>query len=104
MLWLYLDCCRSTTKSVHFILVKDKYTLEKLTHLPINCIVRLHGVPVSIICDQGLLFISHFWRVLQRGLGTQWNMSMTFQPKSDGLRGSLGVRGYASSSVIDFCG
>ena len=37
------------TKSAHFILVKVTYNAEKLAKLYISEIVRLHGVPYSII-------------------------------------------------------
>ena len=52
------------TKSAHFIPVRVKYTAEKLAELYISQIVRLHGVPVSIISDRGSLFTSHFWKAL----------------------------------------
>ncbi|XP_069147133.1 uncharacterized protein [Solanum lycopersicum] len=40
------------TKSAHFILVKMTYNAEKLAKLYISEIVRLHGVPLSIISDK----------------------------------------------------
>ncbi|XP_069144521.1 uncharacterized protein [Solanum lycopersicum] len=40
------------TKSAHFILVKMTYNTEKLAKLYISEIVRLHGVPHSIISDR----------------------------------------------------
>ena len=68
------------TKSSHFILVRVKYMTEKLAELYISQIVRLHGVPVSIISDRGSLFTSHFLKALQHFLGTQLDMSATFHP------------------------
>ena len=67
-IWLAVD---RLTKSAHFIPVRVKYTTEKLAELYISQIVRLHGVPISIISDRGSLFTSHFWKELQHGLGTQ---------------------------------
>ncbi|XP_069150223.1 uncharacterized protein [Solanum lycopersicum] len=72
------------TKSSHFILVRVKYTAEKLAELYISQIMRLHGVPISIISDRGSLFTSHFWKALQHGLGTQLDMSTAFHPQTDG--------------------
>ena len=40
------------TKSAHFIPVKVTYNAEKLAKLYISKIVRLHGVPISIISDR----------------------------------------------------
>ena len=45
-IWVVVD---RLTKSAHFIPVRVKYTAEKLAKLYISKIVRLHGVPISII-------------------------------------------------------
>ncbi|XP_070031999.1 uncharacterized protein [Nicotiana tomentosiformis] len=42
------------TKSAHFIQVVTTYSSERLAQIYIQEIVRLHGVPVSIISDRGL--------------------------------------------------
>ncbi|XP_015081468.1 uncharacterized protein LOC107025141 [Solanum pennellii] len=72
------------TKSAHLISDRVKYTTKKLVEIYISQIVRLHGVLVSIISDRGSLFTSHFWKALQHGLGTQFDMSTTFHPETDG--------------------
>ncbi|XP_070022148.1 uncharacterized protein [Nicotiana sylvestris] len=48
------------TKSAHFIPVATTYTTERYAQISIREIVRLHGVPVSIISDRGPQFTSHF--------------------------------------------
>ncbi|XP_070022115.1 uncharacterized protein [Nicotiana sylvestris] len=50
------------TKSAHLIPAVITYTSERLAQIYIPEIVRLHGVPVSIILDRGPQFTSHFWR------------------------------------------
>ncbi|XP_049397344.1 uncharacterized protein LOC125861504 [Solanum stenotomum] len=40
------------TKAAHFLLVKTTYTVEEYANLYIKEIVRLHGVPISIISDR----------------------------------------------------
>ncbi|KAG8486790.1 hypothetical protein CXB51_020298 [Gossypium anomalum] len=47
-------------------------------------IVRLHGVPASIISDQDLRFTSRFWQKLHEALGTRLDFSTAFHPQSDG--------------------
>lgn len=37
-------------------------------------IVRLHGVPTSIVSDRDPVFVSRFWRELFRLMGTTLNM------------------------------
>ena len=47
-MWVIVD---RFTKSVHFLAVRMTFTLEKLCRLYIREIVRLHGVPFSIVPD-----------------------------------------------------
>jgi len=72
------------TKCAHFLPVKTTYTAEDYAKLYIKEIVRLHGVPISIISDRGAQFTANFWRSFQKGLGTQVNLSTTFHPQTDG--------------------
>ena len=55
--WVVVD---RLTKSTHFLPVRTDYSLDKLAQLYINEIVRLHGIPVSIISDRDLRFTSRF--------------------------------------------
>ena len=66
-IWVIVD---TLTKSAHFILVKMTYNAEKLSKLYSSEIVRLHGVPLSIISDRGTQFNSRFWRTFHVKLGT----------------------------------
>ncbi|XP_070020323.1 uncharacterized protein [Nicotiana sylvestris] len=47
------------------------YSREDYARLYIKEIVRLHGVPISIISYRGAQFAANFWRSFQKGLGTQ---------------------------------
>ena len=49
------------TKSAHFLPVRTKFSLDRLAELYINEIVRLHGVPISIVSDRDPRFTSRFW-------------------------------------------
>ncbi|MCF7184074.1 hypothetical protein L3H42_11295, partial [Corynebacterium sp. MC-13] len=80
-IWVIVD---RMTKSAHFLLVKTTYGAEDYAKLYIHELVRLHGVPLSIISDHGAQFTSHFWRSFQRGLGTKIKLSMAFHPQTDG--------------------
>ncbi|GKF24001.1 putative reverse transcriptase domain-containing protein, partial [Tanacetum coccineum] len=42
-----------------------------------------HRIPVSIICDHDPQFASHFWRSLQKALGTSLAMSTAYHPETD---------------------
>ena len=47
-------------KSAHFLAVQMTFTLEEFCRLYIREIVRLHGVPVSIISDRDPRFTTQF--------------------------------------------
>ena len=48
------------TKSAHFLPVRTNYSLDMLAELYIKEIVRLHGIPISIISDRDPRFTSRF--------------------------------------------
>ena len=62
-IWVIID---RLTKFAHFIPINIKFSLEKLTFLYISEIVRLHGVPSSIVSDRDPRFTSRFWGSLNR--------------------------------------
>jgi hypothetical protein len=47
-------------------------------------IVRLHGVPNTIVSDLIAKFLSHFWRTLWFKLGTKFLFSTTCHAQTDG--------------------
>ena len=79
--WIIVD---RLTKSAHILPVKMTENMEALGMLYIQEIVRLHGVPVSIVSDRDPRFVSQFWKGLQRALGTDIRLSTAFHPQTDG--------------------
>ena len=57
-IWVIVD---RLTKSARFLPMKETDKMEKLTSTYIKEIVRLHGVPISIISDRDSRFTSRFW-------------------------------------------
>ena len=72
------------TKLTHFLAVRMTFTLEEFCRLYILKIVRLHGVPVSIVSDRDPRFTDQFWKSFQKAMGTQLSMSTAFHPQADG--------------------
>ena len=58
--------------------------MEQLAQLYVEGIVRLHGVPKTIISDRDSRFTSHFWECVQSALGTKLKFSTAFHPQTDG--------------------
>ena len=79
--WVVVD---RLTKSTHFLPVRTDYSLDKLAELYIIEIVRLHGIPISILSDRDPRFTLRFWEKLQEALGTRLNFSTTFHLQTDG--------------------
>ena len=75
--------CR-LTKSAHFLPVQLDYSMDCLAELYVSEIVRLHGIPLSIVSDRDPRFTSRFWKELQSTFGTRLNFSTAFHPQTDG--------------------
>ena len=72
------------TKSAHFFPMKGNFSMDRLASLYVKKIVRMHGVPVSIVSDRDSSFTSRFWHSLQKALGTKLSFSTAFHPQTDG--------------------
>ena len=74
-IWVIVD---RLTKSAHFLPIKKTYPLNRFVRIYIEEIMKLHGVPSSIVSDQDPRFTSHFWGGLHEVLGSQLKFSTTF--------------------------
>jgi hypothetical protein len=72
------------SKYSHFILLKHPYTAKSIAETFVKEIVRLHGIPNSLVSDRDPLFISHFWMELFKLQGTKLKMSSAYHPETDG--------------------
>ena len=72
------------TKSAHFVPIKTGMSVAKLDDIYIEQIVRLHGIPSSIVSDRDLRFTSKFWESLQAALGTKLRLSSAYHPQTIG--------------------
>ncbi|KAL0554337.1 hypothetical protein IC582_008256 [Cucumis melo] len=73
VIWVVVD---RLTKSARFISGKSTYIASKWAQLYMSEIVRLHGVPVSIVSDRDARFTSKFWK----GLHAAFQFNASLQP------------------------
>ncbi|GJW74310.1 putative nucleotidyltransferase, ribonuclease H [Tanacetum coccineum] len=80
-IWVVVD---RLTKSAHFLPIRKNYGISKLAEIFRQEIVRLHGIPTSIVSDRDPKFTSRFWKGLQKAWGTRLKFSTAFHPQTDG--------------------
>lgn len=80
-IWVIVDWL---TKSAYFLPVNTTCNIENLTEFYIVVIVRLHGVPSSIVSNIDPKFTSYFWGALHEALGTKLRLSSAYHPQTDG--------------------
>ncbi|GJY96763.1 putative reverse transcriptase domain-containing protein [Tanacetum coccineum] len=100
-IWVIVD---RLTKSAHFLPMRKDDTLEKLTRQYLKEVVSRHGVPVLIISDHDGKFTSHFWKTLNKALGTRLDMSTAYHLHTDGQseRTIQTLEDMLRASVLDF--
>jgi Integrase zinc binding domain/Retroviral aspartyl protease/Chromo (CHRromatin Organisation MOdifier) domain len=72
------------TKMVHYVATTTNVTAPQLASIFMHEVIRLHGVPDSLLSDRDPRFTAHFWRSLWDQLGTKLTMSTAYHPQTDG--------------------
>ena len=81
VIWVVVD---RFTKMAHYIPTNETVTADALANMLIRDIVRLHGIPKSIVSDRGSLFTSGFWTTFCGLLQIRRDLSTAFHPQTDG--------------------
>jgi transposase InsO family protein len=96
------------SKMAHFIPTSMGVTSEKTARLLISHVIRLHGIPSSIISDRDPRFTAGLWKEVFRALGVKLAMSSSYHPQTDGQTERVnrtleaGLRAYADKRGTDW--
>ena len=72
------------TKMSHLVPCTKTTTAPEFANMFLDYIIRLHGIPDSIVSDHGSIFTSQFWTALSKSLNLAKRLSTAFHPQTDG--------------------
>lgn len=72
------------TKYAHFLPLHHPYTATSVSKVFVDQVVKLHGVPFTIVSDRDKIFTSTFWREMIKAMGTKLHYSTAYHPQTDG--------------------
>ena len=77
------------SKYCHFTPLPTGFTSQYVALVFTQDIIRLHGMPCSIISNRDRVFLTSFWTELFRLQGTTLAMSSSYHPQIDGQTEAL---------------
>jgi transposase InsO family protein len=72
------------TKYAHFVPIRHPFTTRTIAKSVFDNVVKLHGLPKTIVSDRDKVFTSSFWKELFSLMGTMLVMSSSYHPQTDG--------------------
>ena len=71
------------SKMAHFLPCSKTFDASKITKLCFDEIIKLYGLPKTIVSDRDVRFMSYFWMTLWHLVGTRLKFSTAFHPQID---------------------
>ncbi|KAG9444940.1 hypothetical protein H6P81_016280 [Aristolochia fimbriata] len=77
------------SKYGHFSALRGNCTSESVAAVFVTDIIRLHGIPGSIVTDRDPKFLHNFWQEVHRLQGTELPTSTAYHPQTNGQTEAL---------------
>lgn len=71
------------SKFAHFLTLTHPFTAKVAVEKFVERVIKLHGLPRSIISDRDPIFISRFWQEFFQMSGTKLKLSSAYHPQTD---------------------
>jgi hypothetical protein len=72
------------TKMTHLVPCHKTTDAPEFARMFLDNVIRLHGIPQSLVSDRGSIFTSHFWKSLASMMNLKRRLSTAFHPQTDG--------------------
>lgn len=72
------------SKAAHLVPLSHPYSAMSVAAKFVEFIVKLYGIPRSIVSDRDPVIVSEFWKELWKAFGTKLCMSSAYHPETDG--------------------
>ena len=91
------------TKFAHFFSISFDYSVAQVAELFFREVVKLNGLPKTIVSDRDSRFTGAFWQELFRLVGIELTTSMSYHPQSDGQTEIVNkwIEGYLRNYVTE---
>jgi len=76
--------CNVILVYAHFIPLKHSFTAHQVAISLLDTVIKLHGIPSSIVSDRDRIFLSTVWQQIFTKLGTKLLHSTAYHPQIDG--------------------